>query len=162
MFANDAAAIDQVIDHTSAGGVTVNHTLLHLAVADLPFGGVGASGMGAYHGEAGFERFSHAKPVLQQASQARPNARLSAVQRASSRSCCASCCDRPSLRRATAGRRLTAPEPEPALRFRRAAGVGATRRCTRISVAATLRSSAKRRVAGVVGQRLAVARGERG
>jgi len=64
LFANDTAIVDQVIDHTSAGGVTVNHTLLHLAVADLPFGGVGASGFGSYHGHAGFERFSHAKPVL--------------------------------------------------------------------------------------------------
>ena len=53
-----------MVSHTTAGGVTVNHTLLHLAVADLPFGGVGASGMGAYHGEAGFRIFSHAKPVL--------------------------------------------------------------------------------------------------
>ena len=39
--------------------------LLHLAVPDLPFGGVGPSGMGAYHGKAGFDIFSHAKPVLQ-------------------------------------------------------------------------------------------------
>jgi aldehyde dehydrogenase (NAD+) len=65
VFAARDAAIDRVVTHTSAGGVTVNHTLLHLAVADLPFGGVGASGMGAYHGEAGFRVFSHAKPVLQ-------------------------------------------------------------------------------------------------
>jgi aldehyde dehydrogenase (NAD+) len=37
---------------------------MHLAVADLPFGGVGESGMGAYHGKAGFDTFSHSKPVL--------------------------------------------------------------------------------------------------
>ncbi len=64
VFADRATAVDRVLTHTSAGGVTVNHTLLHLAVNDLPFGGVGASGMGAYHGEAGFRVFSHAKPVL--------------------------------------------------------------------------------------------------
>jgi aldehyde dehydrogenase (NAD+) len=64
VFAGKDATVDRVVSHTTAGGVTVNHTLLHLAVADLPFGGVGASGMGAYHGEAGFKIFSHAKPVL--------------------------------------------------------------------------------------------------
>ena len=64
VFAGRDATVDRVVSHTTAGGVTVNHTLLHLAVADLPFGGVGASGMGAYHGEAGFKIFSHAKPVL--------------------------------------------------------------------------------------------------
>ena len=51
VFANGDAAAERVVDHTSAGGVTVNHTLLHLAVPELPFGGVGASGMGAYHGK---------------------------------------------------------------------------------------------------------------
>ncbi len=64
VFAGKDAQVDRVVSHTTAGGVTVNHTLLHLAVADLPFGGVGASGMGAYHGEAGFRTFSHGKPVL--------------------------------------------------------------------------------------------------
>ncbi len=47
-----------------SGGVTVNHALLHLAVPSLPFGGVGPSGMGAYHGRASFETFSHKKSVL--------------------------------------------------------------------------------------------------
>jgi len=55
---------DRVIASTSAGGVAVNATVLHLAVPGLPFGGVGASGMGAYHGRAGFETFSHRKSVL--------------------------------------------------------------------------------------------------
>lgn len=64
VFSDDATTVDRVLDGTSAGGVTVNHTLLHLTVADLPFGGVGESGMGAYHGKAGFDVFSHAKPVL--------------------------------------------------------------------------------------------------
>ena len=53
-----------VIEETSAGGVAVNATVLHLAVPGLPFGGVGASGTGAYHGRAGFETFSHRKSVL--------------------------------------------------------------------------------------------------
>jgi aldehyde dehydrogenase (NAD+) len=65
VFGSKATSIDRVSERTSAGGVTVNHTLLHVSVHDLPFGGVGASGMGAYHGEAGFKVFSHGKPILQ-------------------------------------------------------------------------------------------------
>lgn len=49
---------------TSSGGLTVNETLFQLSVEQLPFGGVGASGMGAYHGKAGFDTFTHYKPVL--------------------------------------------------------------------------------------------------
>jgi coniferyl-aldehyde dehydrogenase len=48
---------------TLSGGVTLNGTLLHIAQAELPFGGVGQSGQGGYHGRAGFERFSHARSV---------------------------------------------------------------------------------------------------
>ena len=58
------AATDRVVERTSAGGVCVNHAVLQVAVPELPFGGVGESGIGAYHGRAGFERFSHLKPVL--------------------------------------------------------------------------------------------------
>lgn len=54
----------RVVEATSSGAVVVNHTLLHAAVPDLPFGGVGASGMGAYHGEQGFDTFSHRRSVL--------------------------------------------------------------------------------------------------
>ena len=50
-----------------AGGVTVNDTLLHIAQESLPFGGVGASGMGHYHGHEGFETFSKLRPVFYQA-----------------------------------------------------------------------------------------------
>ncbi len=64
-FARDVDDADHVIDATSSGGAVVNHTLLHLAVPDFPFGGVGASGLGSYHGQFGFERFSHLRPVLQ-------------------------------------------------------------------------------------------------
>ncbi|MEN3975553.1 coniferyl aldehyde dehydrogenase [Emcibacter sp. SYSU 3D8] len=65
-FSNDASAQRRVIERTTAGGMTVNDTLLHVAVEELPFGGVGPSGIGAYHGEAGFRTFSHAKSVLKQ------------------------------------------------------------------------------------------------
>ena len=63
-FSESDETIDQVIAGTSAGGVCVNHAVLHLAVPELPFGGVGESGMGAYHGKAGFDTFSHRKAVL--------------------------------------------------------------------------------------------------
>ena len=65
-FGSDKAAEARVLSGTIAGGVTVNDTILHLAHDDLPFGGVGASGYGAYHGEAGFLALSKEKPVLRQ------------------------------------------------------------------------------------------------
>ena len=66
LFEKKRATIDQVLANTVAGGVSVNETLMHIAQDDLPFGGVGASGMGAYHGEHGFETFSKMKPVFYQ------------------------------------------------------------------------------------------------
>ncbi|SFP16584.1 aldehyde dehydrogenase (NAD+)/coniferyl-aldehyde dehydrogenase [Variovorax sp. PDC80] len=66
LFEKQRADIDRVLAQTVAGGVTVNDTLLHIAQDDLPFGGVGASGMGAYHGEFGFQTFSKMKPVFHQ------------------------------------------------------------------------------------------------
>ena len=51
-----------------SGGVTVNDALLHVAQHDLPFGGVGPSGMGHYHGYEGFQTFSKMRPIFQQAS----------------------------------------------------------------------------------------------
>lgn len=72
LFAEDQAVVDTVVAQTSSGGVCVNATLLHLAVTDLPFGGVGQSGMGAYHGKAGFDTFSHAKGVLQRSTRPDP------------------------------------------------------------------------------------------
>ncbi|MCA0326022.1 MAG: coniferyl aldehyde dehydrogenase [Proteobacteria bacterium] len=65
-FGQDAAARDAVLRGTVSGGVTVNDTLLHIAHEGLPFGGVGDSGWGAYHGETGFLRFTHPKSVLLQ------------------------------------------------------------------------------------------------
>ncbi|MEO8777939.1 MAG: coniferyl aldehyde dehydrogenase [Rhodanobacter sp.] len=67
LFEDDRARIEQVLTQTIAGGVSVNDTLYHIAQQHLPFGGVGASGMGGYHGEAGFRTFSHLKPVFRQA-----------------------------------------------------------------------------------------------
>jgi coniferyl-aldehyde dehydrogenase len=57
---------NEVLERTISGGVCVNETLLHSLVEELPFGGIGASGMGAYHGESGFRTFSHQKGVFQQ------------------------------------------------------------------------------------------------
>ena len=67
VFDENATTIDRVLRKTQAGGVTVNDTIFHIAQHGLPFGGVGASGIGAYHGEAGFRTFSRLKPVLRQA-----------------------------------------------------------------------------------------------
>jgi coniferyl-aldehyde dehydrogenase len=65
-FGNDGAERERVLRQTLAGGVTINDTLLHVAQEDLPFGGVGASGLGAYHGEWGFQRFSKETGVFHQ------------------------------------------------------------------------------------------------
>lgn len=64
IFAEDRKEQNRVLDRTQSGGVTINATLLHIAQDGLPFGGIGASGMGAYHGRAGFERFTHARAVF--------------------------------------------------------------------------------------------------
>jgi coniferyl-aldehyde dehydrogenase len=66
-FGKDKAAEKKVLNGTIAGGVTINDTILHLAQDNLPFGGVGASGYGHYHGEAGFVAMTKEKPVLRQA-----------------------------------------------------------------------------------------------
>ncbi len=71
-FDRDRANIERVLTETVSGGVTVNDTILHIAQEDLPFGGVGPSGMGCYHGFAGFETFSVRKAVFRQS-------RLSAI-----------------------------------------------------------------------------------
>ena len=64
LFSKDRAVQKRVLERTSSGGAVINHTLLHEVMPSLPFGGVGASGMGAYHGKASFETFSHRKAVL--------------------------------------------------------------------------------------------------
>lgn len=63
-FGRDRGAMDRVEREISAGAFCSNDVILQQTVPDLPFGGVGASGMGAYHGRAGFDAFSHAKAVL--------------------------------------------------------------------------------------------------
>ncbi len=64
VFSDDKEALDYVLRETSSGGACTNDVVAHLSVPDLPFGGVGPSGMGAYHGKAGFDAFSHRKSVL--------------------------------------------------------------------------------------------------
>lgn len=65
-FGEDAGERDQVLNRTTSGGVTVNDVIFHVAQEDLPFGGVGPSGMGAYHGKDGFYEFSHKKAIYTQ------------------------------------------------------------------------------------------------
>ena len=66
-FSRRRARIGQLIEHVMSGGVTVNDALMHVGQDDLPFGGVGESGMGHYHGAEGFITFSKMRPVFQQA-----------------------------------------------------------------------------------------------
>lgn len=65
-FDDDQRKIDKVLRETISGGVCINETMLHFAQDDLPFGGVGASGMGHYHAREGFEAFTKKKPVFYQ------------------------------------------------------------------------------------------------
>ena len=74
VFAQQDDVVDDIVDATTSGGVCVNQTLMHILPADLPFGGVGDSGMGAYHGKAGFDAFSHRKSVLRKPT--RPDLKL--------------------------------------------------------------------------------------
>ena len=65
-FDTDPSRIDRVLRDTTSGGACINETLMHVALEDLPFGGVGPSGMGHYHGFEGFQTFSNAKGVFHQ------------------------------------------------------------------------------------------------
>lgn len=65
-FGEDTQERDRVLNTTTSGGVTVNDVVMHVAQEDLPFGGVGPSGMGAYHGRDGFMEFTHTKAVYTQ------------------------------------------------------------------------------------------------
>ncbi|MCY7355268.1 MAG: coniferyl aldehyde dehydrogenase [Lysobacter sp.] len=69
-FSHDRDNIEQILHNTLAGGVTVNDTLLHFGINALPFGGIGPSGMGAYHGKAGFDAYSKQLPILWQSRRA--------------------------------------------------------------------------------------------
>jgi acyl-CoA reductase-like NAD-dependent aldehyde dehydrogenase len=66
-FGNFDDHIQRVLNETTAGGVTINETILHISQEQLPFGGVGPSGMGSYHGKQGFDTFSKLKPIFHQA-----------------------------------------------------------------------------------------------
>ena len=70
-FGQDNAVRDTVLARTVSGGVSINDTLMHIAHENLPFGGIGESGWGSYHGEAGFLRLTMQKPVLVQSKWAR-------------------------------------------------------------------------------------------
>ena len=66
VFGDNNRDIDKVRTNTVSGGLCINEVIMHVAQHDLPFGGVGDSGTGAYHGKAGFERLSHMKPIFVQ------------------------------------------------------------------------------------------------
>lgn len=72
VFSKNKRIARRVLEETSSGGACVNDTVVHLSVPELPFGGVGASGMGSYHGRAGFSCFSHDKSVLEKATRPDP------------------------------------------------------------------------------------------
>jgi coniferyl-aldehyde dehydrogenase len=65
-FGEDTAERERVLTRTISGGVTINDVIFHVSVDDLPFGGIGPSGMGSYHGPEGFKTFSHARSVYTQ------------------------------------------------------------------------------------------------
>jgi coniferyl-aldehyde dehydrogenase len=67
LFSNDTASQDKVIHNTLSGGMCLNDSMLHVGQHDMPFGGVGNSGMGHYHGKEGFIEFSKLRPIFKQA-----------------------------------------------------------------------------------------------
>ena len=73
VFSEDDKAINAVIERTTAGGMTINGTLLHISNPDLPFGGIGESGIGAYHGKSSIDLFQHRKPVLRKGTRLDPS-----------------------------------------------------------------------------------------
>jgi aldehyde dehydrogenase (NAD+) len=66
VFSNDRSVQEQIMKNITFGGGCINDTLMHIASAHLPFGGVGQSGLGSYHGKASFEAFTHQKSVVRQ------------------------------------------------------------------------------------------------
>lgn len=77
-FGDDQAQQELFARHTTSGALVINDVMTHASIDSLPFGGVGASGMGAYHGVHGFRRFTHAKPVVVQSQDGASNLRLRA------------------------------------------------------------------------------------
>ncbi len=72
VFSRSKATQKRILAETSAGGTTINHVFLHVSVPGLPFGGVGESGLGAYHGRHSFDTFSHQRSVLKKPAFAEP------------------------------------------------------------------------------------------
>jgi coniferyl-aldehyde dehydrogenase len=72
-FGQTAPEQKYILERTTSGALVINDVMSHAFAESLPFGGVGASGMGAYHGRFGFERFSHAKPVFIQSPRGESN-----------------------------------------------------------------------------------------
>jgi aldehyde dehydrogenase (NAD+) len=66
IFSHDKGNVEELLSRTSSGGTCVNTTVVHFSHSELPFGGVGESGVGNYHGEYGFKTFSHERSVLRQ------------------------------------------------------------------------------------------------
>ena len=64
LFGGTSSEQQKLLDTTSSGGVCFNDVVIQAGIPEMPFGGVGASGMGRYHGQAGFETFSHQKSIL--------------------------------------------------------------------------------------------------
>ena len=71
LFTQDKREAESVLSRTRSGGACINDTISHLAAPTLPFGGVGASGMGSYHGKYGFLCFSHERAVLTRSAKVR-------------------------------------------------------------------------------------------
>ena len=63
-FSEDKKAVHKITERCSYGGGCINDCVIHLATSEMPFGGVGESGMGSYHGEEGFKVFSHTKSIV--------------------------------------------------------------------------------------------------
>lgn len=72
VFTSSGRSARRMLDEVSSGGAVINHVAMHCLVPQLPFGGVGTSGMGSYHGRWGFETFSHRKAVLSKSTEVDP------------------------------------------------------------------------------------------
>jgi len=75
IFSSDKKVVDKVINNTSSGAVGVNEVVMHFTCIELPFGGVGDSGIGSYHGKSSFETFTHYKSVLDKSTALDPSIR---------------------------------------------------------------------------------------
>jgi len=73
LFSDDKSEQQVFLNNVSFGGGCINDTLMHISNKHLPFGGVGNSGMGNYHGKYGFDAFSHSKAILKRATWGEPN-----------------------------------------------------------------------------------------